>query len=210
MNSNTVQVNTPDWELLYQQKDTGWDRGCPSPALQAWIDQSVFYAGQKVLVPGCGYGYEVLALAQLGCQVTALDLSVTALKALQAKLDAHQLQATLVCDDLFAFQADQFFDLVYEQTCLCAIPLDQRQAYQDCLYGWLKPEGILCFLMMQTGSVGGPPFHCDWLDMRQLFAQHRWQWQDRVPMMIPRPTSSRFELAFQLRKKEDFNDAMAL
>ena len=43
-----------DWEALYQQKDTGWDRGMMSPALQYWLDKGALKAGQRVLFQAVG------------------------------------------------------------------------------------------------------------------------------------------------------------
>lgn len=188
-----------DWETLYQQKDTGWDRGEISPALHHWLETGRLVAGQRVLIPGCGRGYEVVELAKRGFDVTALDLAPSAIAAVKQALYDANLTATLICSDLFDYQPDKNFDVIYEQTCLCALPVEQREAYEQCLYSWLKGNGVLLLSMMQTGEKGGPPFHCDWLDMHALFVEKRWQWQQEPPFMIPRPKGLRFELGFTLR-----------
>jgi len=192
-----------DWEALYQQGDTGWDRGTISPALQHWLDRGDFRTGQRILIPGCGRGYEVIALAKLGFDVTALDLAPSAIDAVKQGLQEAGLSATLVCSDLFDYQPKQHFDAIYEQTCLCALPVEQRKAYEQSLFTWLKPKGVLCLSMMQTGEQGGPPFHCDWLDMKALFAAERWQWQQEPPFFIARPSGVRFELGFALHREGD-------
>jgi len=190
--------NTP-WEELYQQGDTGWDRGMSSPALQHWLNHGLT-SKQNILIPGCGRGHEVIELAQLGFQVTALDLAPSAIAALKQSLLQENLHATVICNDLFSYQAEQTFDAIYEQTCLCALPLEQRQAYANQIFNWLKPEGKLYFSMMQTGEPHGPPYHCDWLDMRQLFPSDQWAWPTSPPTLIPRPKGTRYELAFLLTK----------
>jgi GNAT superfamily N-acetyltransferase len=43
-----------------------------------------------------------------------------------------------------------------------------EQRYQQ-LHRWLRPDGVLCILFMQTGAEGGPPFHCDLLKIHRLF-----------------------------------------
>lgn len=187
-----------DWEALYQQEDTGWDRGVISPALKHWFEAGDIAPSQRILIPGCGRGYEVVELAKRGFDVTALDLAPSAVAAVKQALRDANLTATLVCSDLFDYQPKHSFDIVYEQTCLCALPVEQRESYEQCLYSWLKSNGVLLFSMMQTGEEGGPPFHCDWLDMHGLFAEKRWQWQQEPPFMIPRPTGLRFELGFTL------------
>jgi hypothetical protein len=57
--------------------------------------------------------------------------------------------------------------------------------------------------MMQTGDAGGPPFHCDFMDMKALFADNQWAWQEDPPFMTGRGRKSpRFELGYVLHKKE--------
>ncbi|MDQ6974854.1 MAG: methyltransferase domain-containing protein [Mariprofundaceae bacterium] len=194
MNQETV------WEALYQQGDTGWDRGEISPALTHWL-ASGLHKDQRILIPGCGRGHEVLELASLGFDVTALDMAPTAIEALNRVLTAKGLQATVICGDLFDYEPEQAFDAIYEQTCLCALHPKQRQAYADKIEHWLQVDGKLYFSMMQTGEEGGPPYHCDWLDMQKLFSSNQWQWMDTAPTIIPRPKGKRYELAFLLRKK---------
>ncbi|RYY14739.1 MAG: hypothetical protein EOO04_29740 [Chitinophagaceae bacterium] len=49
------------WEERYKSNETGWDIGHASPAL---IDYCMKIADKKIsiLVPGCGYGHEVVEL----------------------------------------------------------------------------------------------------------------------------------------------------
>ena len=195
----------PDWEALYQEGDTGWDRGETSPALYHYLDAGEFEGVKSVLVPGCGRGYEVIELAKRGFDVTALDLAPSAIAHLQQALQDEDVEANVVCMDIFNYVPNQAFDAVYEQTCLCAIEPGQRQAYADAVYDWLKPSGKLLFNMMQTGDAGGPPFHCDFMDMKALFSSDKWAWQERPPLMITRGkgrVSPRFELGYVLEKKE--------
>ena len=74
-------------------------------------------------------------------------------------------------------------DLVYEQTCLCALHPDHWRRYADQLHLWLKPGGRLLALFMQarrdsagSGVVEGPPYHGDINAMRALFPASRWVW----------------------------------
>jgi len=76
-----------DWEALYQDNDTSWDRGAASPALQTWLQAGAFGDEKaQVLVPGCGRGHEVVALAKLGFNVTGIDISSTAMADLRANM----------------------------------------------------------------------------------------------------------------------------
>jgi len=195
----------PDWEALYQQGDTGWDRGEVSPALHTWLDAGAFEGAKAVLVPGCGRGYEVVELAKRGFDVTALDLAPSAIRHLRSTLEQKGLQATTECVNIFEYKKPEYFDVVYEQTCLCAVDPTERERYAEAVYQWLKPHGKLLLSMMQTGDAGGPPFHCDFMDMKKLFSSNRWAWQEEPPFMTVRGKgriSPRFELGYTLTKLE--------
>ena len=81
------------------------------------------------------------------------------------KLPARAEQA-----DLFAWDPDVPFDAVYDQTCLCALPPGLWPTYVRRLHRWLRPDGALFILFMQSNRPNGPPFHCDLGAMRRLFA----------------------------------------
>ena len=192
------------WEQRYQQGETGWDRGGSSPALIQWLKQAAIKTGDRVLVPGCGRGHEVITLAQHGVWVTAIDIAPSATEYLQQQLKAlpeHTRQyVNVILGDLFAFQSSKYFDVIYEQTCLCAIESSQRSDYAKCLQQWLKPKGLLLAQFMQTSVEGGPPFHCDLLQMRQLFSDELWNWPQAEPLFVPHH-HGRFELGYALQKR---------
>ncbi len=192
-----------NWEERYQEGDTGWDRGGPSAALMQWLDAGAISEGSSVLIPGCGYGHEVIELAKRGHKATGLDIAPSAIKALNHSLSETGASASSlgVCADLFEYEPAQPFDVVYEQTCLCTLNAKQSQDYEKSLHRWLKEDAILLLLLMQTGDAGGPPFHCDLKDMRQLFDPSRWSWPTKAPLLIPRPKGPRFELGFILQRK---------
>lgn len=185
-----------DWEQRYQQGDTGWDRGSTSPAMHTWLERGAL-TPCRMLIPGCGRGHEVVDLAQLGYDVTGVDIAPSATTHLQQKLLDANVSATVVCGDLFDYQMNTPFDAIYEQTCLCAIQPRQRSAYEKQLRYWLRSGGMLFALFMQTGSEGGPPFHCDLQEMRQLFSKDHWQWPNDEPIQIPR-NNGKFELGITL------------
>jgi len=192
-----------DWETLYQQGDTGWDRGEASPALLQWLNDGILGQGDHVLIPGCGRGHEVLALAGRGYSVTGIDFAPSAITALNQCLNkaGTAVNSQGICVDLFAYEAGAKFDIIYEQTCLCTMTSAEYQAYEKKLYGWLNDGGVLLLLLMQTGEAGGPPFHCDLMEMRQLFDPLRWSWLTAAPLLVPRPKGPRFELGFVLTRK---------
>ena len=157
-----------------------WDRGAANPQLGAWLGAGLL-APCRVLVPGCGSGYEVAELARRGFEVTGLDYAPRALDRTRAQLAGAS--AELVEADALAWRPRRPFEAIYEQTCLCALHPDRWRGYADQLERWLVPEGRLFALFVQwlrpgaaEGRVEGPPYHCDINAMRALFPETRWRW----------------------------------
>lgn len=190
-----------DWEQRYTDGRTKWDRGEPSPALTLWLGLGVVPKG-RVLVPGCGNGYEVVELIRHGCEVTAVDIATQPVAALRARLADEGLEADVVQADLLEWQPDEPFDAIYEQTCLCALDPLHHAAYELRLATWLKPGGSLLALFMQTGEEGGPPFDCPEPRMRELFDAARWQWPQELGR-IPHPNGFHEEAGVLVRRRGD-------
>jgi SAM-dependent methyltransferase len=170
------------WDKRFQSGETPWDRGAANPQLGAWLAAGALRQC-RILVPGCGSGYEVAALAAAGFDVTGLDYASSAIGRTRNLLESANLRAELVEADALGWRPERAFDAVYEQTCLCALYPDQWRDYADQLHRWLAPGGTLYALFVQLlrtgaaeGAIEGPPYHCDINAMRALFPQSRWQW----------------------------------
>ncbi|MFN0159719.1 MAG: methyltransferase domain-containing protein [Burkholderiales bacterium] len=170
------------WQDKFDKQTTPWDRGAASPQLAAWLADGSLAAG-RIAVPGCGSGYEVVELAGHGFSVTAIDYAQAAIARTRNALDAAGRQADVQMADVLAWNPQQPFDAVYEQTCLCALHPDHWVAYAAQLHAWIKPGGRLFALFMQgsrkgaaEGFVEGPPYHSDIHAMRALFDAGRWDW----------------------------------
>jgi hypothetical protein len=175
----TAELTLGYWQARYDEGQTGWDRGDPSPALLRWLA-----AGDlrpcRILVPGCGRGHEVVALAKAGFDVTGVDFAPAAVEAVRGRLAGEGLVADIVASDLFAYRPERPFAAIYEQTCLCALPPQRWAEYEQRLAMWLEPGGRLCAAFMQTDSPDGPPFACRSDAMRRLFGAERWEWPERL------------------------------
>lgn len=187
------------WQDRYEQALTGWDRGGPSPAATFFLGWAQREGWRRVLVPGCGRGHEVITLAEAGLEVTAIDFAPSAVDAVNARLKERNLTATVRAADVLEISFESPFDAVYEQTCLCALPPGSWPTYERQLFRWLKPNGVLFALFMQTISIKGPPFRCPLRAMRDLFAAERWEWGEIIGR-IEHPMGIH-EWAAPLRKK---------
>jgi SAM-dependent methyltransferase len=178
---NEDRSSAAAWEERYKENHTPWDHGGPSPTLRQWIENGTV-PGPRVLVPGCGFGHDVVELAARGFDVTAVDFAPSAIAHLTQTLAARGLTAELVCEDFFAWHATMRFDAVFEQTSLCALPPSRWVDYSVRLARWLEPGGRLLALFMQTGRPGGPPWHLDPLAMQRLFKPPAWRWIEQRPV----------------------------
>jgi SAM-dependent methyltransferase len=194
------------WEERFAAGNTPWDRGASSPQLATWLAAGALKPC-RILVPGCGAGYEVAELAMAGFEVTGLDYADEAIARAHARLKEAEVDATLVQDDVLDWQPDRPFHAVYEQTCLCALHPDFWTAYAERLHQWLAPSGRLFALFMQSlrpgaaeGYIQGPPYHCDIHAMRALFTESKWAWP-KPPYARAAHPSGLAELAVVLERR---------
>jgi len=87
-----------NWDQLYQDKFTPWDVKRPDSHL-AEIVTSIPIKPCRALELGCGTGTNAIWLARQGFEVTAMDLSTTALDHARKKEDADR--CTFVLADFF-------------------------------------------------------------------------------------------------------------
>lgn len=184
------------WDQRYLNGNTPWDRGEVSPALNHWLIGEESKRG-RILIPGCGRGYEVIELARRGFEVVGIDAAPAAVEHLQQNLAKAGVSAKVVCADVMNWIPENQFDAVYEQTCFCAMAPSVWPDYSNRLHQWLRPRGTLHILFMQTGESGGPPFHCEITAMRSLFNSKQWQWPSKPPLRVPHP-SGIYELGYAL------------
>jgi SAM-dependent methyltransferase len=167
-----------DWEGCYQAGDTPWDKGVAHPSLAETLGQ-VPVSG-RVLVPGCGFGYDVAAIARVPAvsEAVGLDIAASAVAGAKERL-AGVGRARVIEGDLFARpqEAAGGFDWVWEHTCFCAIDPSRRNDYVDAVAGWLRPGGQLLGVFYlrpwdteEENRTSGPPFGCTAEELDRRFA----------------------------------------
>ena len=148
------------WEQKYTEGETPWDKGAAHPGLIAFLKSSPVHG--RVLVPGCGTGHDVRALAATADEVVGLDIAPTAIA--RAKQQPAVGGESYRLGDLFALPAKMrgAFDVVFEHTCFCAIDPSLRESYVAAVAGALKPGGhLLAIFYLDPGldpGESGPPF----------------------------------------------------
>jgi SAM-dependent methyltransferase len=160
-----------DWEAQYQKKDTPWEKGAPSPGLIDFL--ATDRVRGRVLVPGCGFGHDVRALAVTADEVVGLDIARLAVEGAQRfpRIGGERY----LHGDLFALPPEMrgAFDWVFEHTCFCAIDPAQRPAYVEAVAAALKPGGqLLAVFYLNPGNNSpdeGPPFEVSVAELDRLF-----------------------------------------
>lgn len=166
-----------DWENCYREGTTPWEKGAAAPPLLE------FLAGHEIaghiLVPGCGLGHDVRAIAAANpdAEVVGLDISPSALTAAEAQAKAggeRYVQA-----DLFRLPAELHgkFDHVFEHTCLSALPPQLRPDYVEAFHTALKPGGqVLAIFFLTPWDEGEipepPPYGVTTAELDEMFSAH--------------------------------------
>jgi SAM-dependent methyltransferase len=144
------------WKSRYQNHDTGWDVGSITTPIKEYIDQ-LKDKSIRILVPGCGNGYEAEYLFNNGFSNTFVcDLSEIPLNNLHKRCpgfpESHLLKKNF-------FELDMKVDLILEQTFFCAIDPSLRNAYAEKCFSLLSPNGKLVGLLFNDQQkMAGPPF----------------------------------------------------
>ena len=145
------------WDERWETGHTPWDTQAVTPALA----QKLRCGKGRCLVPGCGRGHDAAYLAEIGFQVTAVDISPGALQAARDRYP--EARVDWVQGDMLAMAFPAEFDLVWEYTCFCALLPEDRPTYLDQVWQTLRPGGRYMGLVFQSvrDPEDGPPFQVD-------------------------------------------------
>lgn len=171
------QMNTqrefPDWEQLYQDKNVEsmpWFNPDLDPDLEQALTTLNLHAG-TALDLGTGPGTQAIALAERGFQVTATDLSDTAVRQALDKAKEKGLDISLTQDDILNSHLNQEFDFIFDRGCFHVLPPEQRQDYVRVVERLIKSKGYLflkCFSHLETSESG--PYRFTPEQIKEIFS----------------------------------------
>ena len=158
-----------DWfESLYRDADgrtdlVPWADDAPNRHFMAGMALPGIPTGGRALVLGCGFGDDAEALAALGFEVTAFDVSKSAIEGCRMKHPDSPVRYEV--RDLFRLPDDyrrDGFDLVLEVYTLQAIPRPDRTAGFAPVADCVAPGGVLLAVMRgrddeDDADLEGPP-----------------------------------------------------
>jgi SAM-dependent methyltransferase len=151
------------WETLWKEGVTPWDAGEAAPPLLHLLKTTNLVPNDaRVLVPGCGSGYDVIAFAtNSNRRVIGLEISETAAQVARKKLEESGIdkaRADIRVGNFFTIEMDPF-DVIYDYTFLCALPEELRGQWASGMSRLLKPSGSIITLIFPIGQFqGGPPY----------------------------------------------------
>jgi len=153
----------PRWSAMWDaglQVGDAFDTGTPSPCLLNEIANDRVPLG-RALVPGCGRGYDVYALASPARVAVGVELSETAMQAARAFQYpcVTPENATFKQGNFFELDPQDKFDFIYDYTFLCALEPSVRPKWARQMGELTKPGGLLLTLVFPIcEKIGGPPF----------------------------------------------------
>ena len=117
MSTTTASIDAAFFEAIYGEAagDTTrvpWAHGQPHPALVTWLNAvapSLIRCGSRVAVVGCGLGDDAVELTHRGYDVTAFDVSPTAIE--WARRRHPEIARDLHVADLFDIGATRLGNL---------------------------------------------------------------------------------------------------
>ncbi|HCZ33590.1 MAG TPA: SAM-dependent methyltransferase [Holophagaceae bacterium] len=160
----------PDyWNRIYEDEGRpGWDMDGATPLLDELLELARplgLRPGASLVVPGCGYGHDAVALEARGFAVTGLDFAPLAIQGAMQRYG----------DRVAWSQADWFtthlgpWDAIFDHTCFVAMDPARRPAYVEACAGHLKPGGLwMAGLFHDVNGRQGPPHATPMAEMRTL------------------------------------------
>ncbi|KXZ45501.1 hypothetical protein GPECTOR_54g243 [Gonium pectorale] len=175
------EVYSDRWEMIWSSglgRGQRWDASTASPALVDLLrKEQIGVLGKRVLVPGCGRGYDLPVFLSSGAtEVVGLELSETAareadgylqeVRGTMAGADGGQLAGSMriTVGDFFTWTGSDGdgYDVGYDYTFGCAMHPTMRQDWATHWARHLRPGGCLVALVFPIRPTAdpnvGPPF----------------------------------------------------
>jgi MOSC domain-containing protein YiiM/predicted O-methyltransferase YrrM len=118
------------WNERYAKSDTPWETGQPSTELQRFLTE-IAIRPCRALELGCGTGASSVWLAQLGFDVTALDISSSAIERARQRADAAGVRVRFLVADVLNPPPELAgpFDFFFDRGCYHVVRREDATAY---------------------------------------------------------------------------------
>jgi SAM-dependent methyltransferase len=148
------------WEERYAKGDTPWETGRPSSELQRAVAE-IPIRPCRVLELGCGMGANAVWLAQQGFEVTALDLSASAIERARQRADEAGVSVRFLVADVLNPPPELTgpFDCFFDRGCYHVVRREDPQAYVQTLRRLTRSDtlGLVLAGNAREPHEPGPP-----------------------------------------------------
>jgi cyclopropane fatty-acyl-phospholipid synthase-like methyltransferase len=147
------------YEFAYQKKngiEKQWTAGTAGPELVNLVYTKKIKPASKILEVGCGLGTESIFLAVRGMDVTAVDLSSTAIDtgikiAEQYNVNINWIVGDLLEENLF----ENEFDVITDQGCFHHMKESEFEKYREKICRYLKSGGLFILRAFSDAMPAG-------------------------------------------------------
>ena len=139
-----------------QHHNIPWARKDVNPLLQTYLQEE--HKG-KALVIGCGLDDDAYALDQSGYEVTAIDISQTALDVAKNRFSDSNI--VFEKQDIFDMpkKYHEYFDFVFESLTIQSLPVEFRQKMIKAVVDSVAKSGKLLVVAHKKSTLNdGPPW----------------------------------------------------
>jgi len=163
----------------------------------------------EILVPGCGFGHDVRAIASASLKALVVGLDIAPAALIQAKRYPLTGNERYICGDLFGLPSEltDRFDWVVEHTCFCTVLPQQRRDYVRAVSTALRESGRLLAIFFlnpwdpeEVPAEGGPPFGVSVDELNELFLSE-FQLEAEERPTVSYPGREGREIVWLLRKR---------
>lgn len=136
------------------QDNIPWARQTVNPLLQSYLDEDLSHRG-SALVIGCGLGDDAIALEMAGYDVTAIDVSQTALDLAKERFADSNVK--FINQDIFEYEEQ--FDFVFEALTVQSLPVEFREKMVKAVANTVAEGGkLLLVAHKKEEDFKGPPW----------------------------------------------------
>ncbi|GIL59487.1 hypothetical protein Vafri_14165 [Volvox africanus] len=217
------EVYSDRWEMIWGAglaRGERWDAAAASPAIVDLLRSGkIDVKGARVLVPGCGRGYDLPVFASSGArEVVGLELAPTAVGEARAYLQEVNAAEGAPAGDMRVEEGDFFlwtdprggdgsWDVGFDYTFGCAMQPNARQQWAHHWGRHVRSGGVLVTLVFPVNSEAdpnvGPPFPVSpELYSEMLIPQcFEMTYKEPVPRELSHPSRAGREVMMVWRKK---------
>ena len=141
----------PDWFALYESapaEKLPWHSAILDLDIRSFLESSA-RKGDRLLDIGCGLGHQSAAMAEMGFQLIATDISDAATRRARGLFP----DVTFITDDILASTLSEKFDIIVDRGCFHVLDREQAKAYVGVIARLLKANG---FFLLKVFSAEEP------------------------------------------------------